>query len=663
VRAGIVFDCLDVDAKHEAAHAWWGKHGHEIPTTRTHRTRSGGLHVLFRPVATMQCSAGKLAPGVDTRGAGGYVIWWPAAGCPVLADAPLAAWPEWLLTEFAPKPQPIKQTTSGPLQLRGDSWLRGLARTVASAAEGQRNSTLFWAACRARDAIDSGKGDEDFVVDVLLEAARHAGPAAARGTEYYPKRDAGTAMTAAMSIEQIKAAADRAEALARGKTAAEEFVDAALSEAEINAEIVKLAALPIGVYESSRGAAAKRLCMRASVIDRLVSAKRKKENKKEIELLDSHWAVKPWPEPVDGDALLKDVIARARRHVVYGDALITALWLMFAWVHADIAVHSPILLVTSAEPECGKTTLLSLISYLAPRAISSVDISRAALYRAIQLWNPSFVIDEFDDVLSNSSKDEGKAELRSVINSGHTRDQGVVRCITDEHKPERFSTFCPKCIGMIGRKLPPATLSRCIIIELRRRTKDENVEEFAFQDDSELGDLRSRLCRWAKDNIDELRGNNVILPEQFYNRRADNWRLLFAIADLCSGAEDWGEKVRLTAAKLIGAQESATVGVYLLIDIKRIFDEDRCDAMLSATLVERLKADQEGLWASWNKGKGLTQKSLADLLGGRRSRSGFGIYSGDVHLPGDIHGKGYKRSQFEEAWARYLDNDSVKGAI
>jgi hypothetical protein len=174
VRAGIVFDCLDIDAKHEAAHAWWEKHRHEIPTTRAHRTRSGGIHLLFRPVERMRCSAGKLVDGVDIRASGGYIIWWPASGYPVLTDAPLAPWPDWLLAEFAPKPQPIKQTTN-VLQFRGDSWLRGLARKVANAAGGRRNSTLFWAACRARDAIDNGKGDEDFVVDVLLEAARHTG--------------------------------------------------------------------------------------------------------------------------------------------------------------------------------------------------------------------------------------------------------------------------------------------------------------------------------------------------------------------------------------------------------------------------------------------------------------------------------------------------------
>jgi hypothetical protein len=57
----------------------------------------------------------------------------------------------------------------------GDGWLRGLVRTVANAVEGQRNSTLFWAACRARDRVADGSADEGFITDVLLEAAHHAG--------------------------------------------------------------------------------------------------------------------------------------------------------------------------------------------------------------------------------------------------------------------------------------------------------------------------------------------------------------------------------------------------------------------------------------------------------------------------------------------------------
>jgi hypothetical protein len=379
--------------------------------------------------------------------------------------------------------------------------------------------------------------------------------------------------------------------------------------------------------------------------------------------LHGHWIVEPWDEPVDGDSLLRDIIRRTRRHVIgsHDVSLTSSLWTMFAWVHDEVAVHSPMLLVTSAESECGKTTLLSLISYLAPRALASVEISKAALYRSIQLWQPSFIIDEFDNVLV--AKDGDKAELRSVINSGHTRGQGVIRCITDEHRPELFPTFAAKAIGMVGRKLPVTTLGRCIIIELRRRAKDERIDEFAHQDDNELADLRRRLRRWSTDNAEVLGNAVVAMPGQFRNRRANNWRLLFAIADLCSGAEDWGDKARQAAINLEGASDITSIGVRLLADIKRIFDEDRCDSILSATLVAKLKEDPEAPWAEWNHGKGLTQNSLAVLLGGgggrgRGSRGGFGIRSKDVHPSPSVHGKGYERAQFQQAWASYLPEDA-----
>ena len=75
--------------------------------------------------------------------------------------------------------------------------------------------------------------------------------------------------------------------------------------------------------------------------------------------LHGHWKVVPWAEPVDGDSLLRDIYRRVRRHVscTNDDALAIALWAMFAWAH-EVAIHSPILLITSAEGESGKSTTL-----------------------------------------------------------------------------------------------------------------------------------------------------------------------------------------------------------------------------------------------------------------------------------------------------------------
>ena len=117
---------------------------------------------------------------------------------------------------------------------------------------------------------------------------------------------------------------------------------------------------------------------------------------------------------------------------------------MLSWMHDEIATHSPILNINSAEPESGKSTTMGLVAFLMPRCVSSVEASEAAIYRAIKRWSPSFCFDEFDSVLA----DDDKAALRSIINSGHTRGQGVLRCIGDDKVPELFPTFAPKAVGM-----------------------------------------------------------------------------------------------------------------------------------------------------------------------------------------------------------------------
>lgn len=93
------FDVLDLDRKN-------GKDGFESlrlmginpPVTRTHRTESGA-HFLMR-AAGLASSAGKIAPGVDVRGEGGYVIWWPATGRSIENPDKLVDVPDWLL-EYA----------------------------------------------------------------------------------------------------------------------------------------------------------------------------------------------------------------------------------------------------------------------------------------------------------------------------------------------------------------------------------------------------------------------------------------------------------------------------------------------------------------------------------------------------------------------------------
>jgi Bifunctional DNA primase/polymerase, N-terminal len=164
------FDVLDIDPRH-GGDRWLEAERTRIPITREHRTGSGGCHILFRHRDGIRNSASRIAPGVDVRGDGGYVIWWPTTGLPVLSDAPIAQWPCWLLTECRPRPRPFSPIARVP----DHHFLSALARTVAAAPEGERNGRTFWAACRASEMVASGLLCVDTAVAVITEAATRAG--------------------------------------------------------------------------------------------------------------------------------------------------------------------------------------------------------------------------------------------------------------------------------------------------------------------------------------------------------------------------------------------------------------------------------------------------------------------------------------------------------
>jgi putative DNA primase/helicase len=92
------FDALDID-RDSGGLEWWDQHKSELPRTRVHHTRSGGLHYLFKHAEGIRSSAGQVARGVDVRGDGGYIIWYETP-----SDIwTWADWPAWLLPAALPR--------------------------------------------------------------------------------------------------------------------------------------------------------------------------------------------------------------------------------------------------------------------------------------------------------------------------------------------------------------------------------------------------------------------------------------------------------------------------------------------------------------------------------------------------------------------------------
>lgn len=87
---------------------WRREHAERLACGRVHRTRRGH-HLLYRypSDAEIRNSAGKVATGVDVRGEGGYIIWWPAHGLDAVDSLEdLTEPPKWLLELMTAKEQP-----------------------------------------------------------------------------------------------------------------------------------------------------------------------------------------------------------------------------------------------------------------------------------------------------------------------------------------------------------------------------------------------------------------------------------------------------------------------------------------------------------------------------------------------------------------------------
>ena len=344
-----------------------------------------------------------------------------------------------------------------------------------------------------------------------------------------------------------------------------------------------------------------------------------------------------------------------RRYVVLDEPQATAgaLWTLHTWA-IEAAHATPYLWITSAEPECGKTRLLEVAHELVREPLSTMNISDAALFRAIDARRPTLFLDEVDAVFSKKAQERGaKDDLRALLNAGYRRGQVVYRMGGGNHTTlENFEVFGAKALAGLG-SLPPTLASRCLRLELKRRRTNEPVEDFFPQDVAEsAAQHRGLLETWAERSLDELAARRPERIEGLRDRTNEVWRPLLAIAEQAGGA--WAARARRAALALAGADEDdeASLGIRLLGDIETVFEERQIERIATADLVLALGRFEESPWAEWwldkdHSPQRSAPRRLAQLL------RPFGVRSRNVRIE-DTTPKGYRREDFTDAWERFL---------
>jgi putative DNA primase/helicase len=420
-------------------------------------------------------------------------------------------------------------------------------------------------------------------------------------------------------------------------------LDRLILDIEDKADLSRLAALSAFEYGRCRHSEAERLGITIGGLDKAVREHKIEKPAKEPD----RWKLDAWDDPVDGAALLDDLRKIFERYLILPEhgSITMAMWVMHA--HAiDAAYVSPFLMFSSPEMRCGKSTAMALLSRTAPRTAMASNITSAAIFRYIEAFRPTLLIDEADSFAVENE------ELRGILNSGHTRDTAsVVRLTGDDHEPKDFSTWAPKAIASIG-KLANTLRDRSIILPMQRKKAGERVAKLrAREDGGEFLILRRKAKRWVADNIKPLTAAQPEIPDSLNDRAADNWEPLLAIADLAGG--DWPEAARKAAKALSGADaiESDSIRIELLAAIKGVFAKLNVDRISSKDLIAELVSDEDGPWAAYGKsGKPIAPRQVAHLL------SDFKIHPRNVRgAVGPKTASGYDRDWFTDLFIRYLD--------
>jgi putative DNA primase/helicase len=349
------------------------------------------------------------------------------------------------------------------------------------------------------------------------------------------------------------------------------------------------------------------------------------------------WNVEPWPDPVETQALLREISAKISKYIVMRPEAVTAtvLWTMTAWAHEG-ATHSPILAAISVEPDSGKSTLLGVLRFLVPKPFVSVEPTGPSVYRTIDREHPTLIIDEADDLFYR------KSDLRAIVNAGWSRGTKIPR------QGRWYDPFCPKILGILGKtKLPRTIASRSIILRMWPKKPDERAEDFAYADDPEFSTIRRKLARWTADNVSVIKKLKPPQPPGFNNRLSANWKLPLQIAQHARGG--WPEQARRSAVYLSRTPYEPSIGVQLLAALRTMFVQNRTE-ITSEQVVQELLADPDSQWHEYRGRSPITKSQLAALL------KDFEIRPVVNHPTkrADFSRHGYRAAQFEDAFARFL---------
>jgi len=209
-----------------------------------------------------------------------------------------------------------------------------------------------------------------------------------------------------------------------------------------------------------------------------------------------------------------------------------ALWIMGTYFYKMFDAYPYVYL--GGTKRSGKTKTLSVIGKLAWNPVFSCDMSTASLFRCVDAWSSTVLIDEVEAL----STPERRRDLRRLLNAGYKKESGMVyRVEGDRVKyPAVYCVYGPKALANIEgleEVLEDRTVFFTMARGLNKEIMSRAVEDTPFLQRIRDDMLHLAVTKWHKlmNVLNELKAKgNPYVGKGIYGREWELWQPVIALA-------------------------------------------------------------------------------------------------------------------------------------
>lgn len=264
---------------------------------------------------------------------------------------------------------------------------------------------------------------------------------------------------------------------------------------------------------------------------------------------------------------------------------IFALWIMASWVVENFDTCAYLMFI--APKDSGKTRGLEIITEIGYRSIPSVSFSASSLFRSMDMWHGTLLVDEAEYQLNQ--KTEKGQDLYGILNGGYKKGMYAIRTETvgESLIPTPFDIFGFKAIAAT-RPFNPTLESRSIIFNMEQH----EIKHILIP--KELSEeIRNRLLFFRYSNLGKIK---PILPTHLKKGRiVEIFHPIYSIAnivdpDMISELDTYIMNVH---NRNVSEDKVSMPEVDIIRAMNELWDKENNDSMkvYGSDILERVKPD------------------------------------------------------------------------